>query len=508
MTARIEATPVTGTALESLLRRAASVAANGDSAGRPILVSLSEPISWHDPLAFFSRVRLAMRDGFYWEQPAEGFALSGAGAAHVIAPKGKDRFVRAAAEWRGLIAGALIEGGPGDIPGVGPLLTGGFSFDPERPRSPLWREFPDSRLVLPRFLLTRASDACWLTTSAVVSADDDPEALAAAIAGEWTELFGDGGEPSPLTPLPTFGRGEYSPRISPPPELGEGFGAWGPSDALPLTLEENLPAADWQAIVADGVDAVRGGALEKVVLARQVSIRSDLPFDVTSALQRLRASYPTCYVFAVARGDQVFLGATPERLARLRDREVRVACLAGSRERGMTPEEDRRLGDDLLDSTKNRSEHAVVVHALRQALAPVCSEVSAPDEPVLLSVRNVHHLYTPVTGRLANGACMLDIVARLHPTPAVGGFPSRDALRFIREREDLDRGWYAAPVGWVDHHGEGEFAVALRSALIGGAEAALFAGCGVMGDSDPVEEYAESWLKLRPVLSALGSREP
>jgi isochorismate synthase len=276
----------------------------------------------------------------------------------------------------------------------------------------------------------------------------------------------------------------------------------------PLTLEENLPAADWQAIVADGVDAVRGGALEKVVLARQVSIRSDLPFDVTSALQRLRASYPTCYVFAVARGDQVFLGATPERLARLRDREVRVACLAGSRERGMTPEEDRRLGDDLLDSTKNRSEHAVVVHALRQALAPVCSEVSAPDEPVLLSVRNVHHLYTPVTGTLANGACMLDIVARLHPTPAVGGFPSRDALRFIREREDLDRGWYAAPVGWVDHHGEGEFAVALRSALIGGAEAALFAGCGVMGDSDPVEEYAESWLKLRPVLSALGSREP
>ncbi|WP_040667863.1 isochorismate synthase, partial [Nitrolancea hollandica] len=266
--------------------------------------------------------------------------------------------------------------------------------------------------------------------------------------------------------------------------------------------------ADWQAIVADGVDAVRGGALEKVVLARQVSIRSDLPFDVVNALQRLRASYPTCYVFAVARGDQVFLGATPERLARLRDRAVQVACLAGSRERGMTPEEDRRLGDALLDSTKDRSEHAVVLRALREALAPVCSEVSAPDEPALLSVRNVHHLYTPVTGRLANGACMLDIVARLHPTPAVGGFPSRDALRFIREREDLDRGWYAAPVGWVDHHGEGEFAVALRSALIAGSEAALFAGCGIMAGSDPEQEYAESWLKLRPVLSALGGREP
>jgi isochorismate synthase EntC len=162
----------------------------------------------------------------------------------------------------------------------------------------------------------------------------------------------------------------------------------------------------------------------------------------------------------------------------------------------------------LLESAKDRSEHAVVVRALREALAAVCSEVSAPDAPALLSVRNVHHLYTPVTGALANGSCLLDIVARLHPTPAVGGFPSQTALRFIREREDLDRGWYAAPVGWLDRHGEGEFAMALRSALIAGSEASLFAGCGIMADSDPEQEYAESWLKLRPVLSALGGREP
>jgi isochorismate synthase len=269
-----------------------------------------------------------------------------------------------------------------------------------------------------------------------------------------------------------------------------------------------LLASEWQAIVAGGVDTVQGGELEKVVLARQVSVRGEATFDVPEALQRLRASYPTCYIFAVARGDQVFLGASPERLARLRDREVRVACLAGSRRRGTTPEEDRCLAAGLLESAKDRSEHAVVVRALREALAAVCSEVSAPDAPALLSVRNVHHLYTPVTGTLANGSCLLDIVARLHPTPAVGGFPSQTALRFIREREDLDRGWYAAPVGWLDRHGEGEFAVALRSALIAGSEASLFAGCGIMADSDPEQEYAESWLKLRPVLSALGGREP
>ncbi|HEU4792127.1 MAG TPA: chorismate-binding protein, partial [Nitrolancea sp.] len=395
MTARLETTPATGAALERLLSRAVDLAASGDSAGRPILTSLIERVSWLDPLAFFSRVRAATQDCFYWEQSAERFALTGGGTAHVIAPEGRERFARAAVEWRGLVANALIEGNPGDIPGVGPLLTGGFSFDPERPRSPIWREFPDSRLVLPRFLLTVAGDECWLTTSAVVSSGDDPEALAAALAAERATLLVDGGE-----------HAVFPPSL----ELGEGDRGWGLPSAPPLDLEEVLSAAEWKAAVAGAASAVGYGALEKVVLARQVSVRAESPFDVPEALRRLRASYPTCYVFAVARGDQVFLGATPERLARLRDREVRVACLAGSRQRGTTPEEDRRLGDALLDSGKDRSEHAVVVRALREALAPVCSEISAPDGPALLSVRNVHHLYTPVTGRLANGACMLDIV--------------------------------------------------------------------------------------------------
>lgn len=492
MTARLDATKATDVALERLLSRAAGLAASGESAGRPILASLIEPVSWHDPLAFFERVRAVTQDGFYWEQPADGFALSGAGTAHVIAPEGRKRFARASVEWRRLVAHALIEGDSGEISGVGPLLTGGFSFDPERPGSRLWQAFPDARLVLPRFLLTVSGGQYWLTTNVLVSAGNDPEALAAALADERASLLGDGGEFAVIPPLP---------------ELGEGDRGWGLPNTPLLTLEENLPAADWQDVVAGGVDAVRGGSMEKVVLARQVSVRAESPFDVPEALQRLRDSYPTCYVFAVARGDQVFLGATPERLARLREREVRVTCLAGSRQRGTTPEEDRRLGNALLDSAKDRSEHAVVVRALREALSPVCSEVSSPVEPTLSSVRNVHHLYTPVTGTLANGACLLDIVARLHPTPAVGGFPSRAALRFIREREDLDRGWYAAPVGWIDRQGEGEFAVALRSALIAGSEASLFAGCGIMAGSDPEQEYAESWLKLRPVLSALGGRE-
>jgi len=272
----------------------------------------------------------------------------------------------------------------------------------------------------------------------------------------------------------------------------------------PLVGEGGRGVRGFLTAVSEAAAAVRRGELEKVVLAREVRVEAEEPFDVEAALRRLRDAYPSCYVFAVARGEQVFLGATPERLVRLEGRTVRVASLAGSIRRGTTPEEDRELAAALLASTKDRAEHAVVARAIRAALDGPCVEVEAPDAPVILSVRNVHHLYTPVNARLSDGATLLDLVARLHPTPAVGGMPRAAALRYIREHEGLDRGWYAAPVGWMDASGQGEFAVALRSALVEGAEATLFAGCGIMGDSDPEREYAESAVKLRPMLAALG----
>jgi isochorismate synthase len=265
-----------------------------------------------------------------------------------------------------------------------------------------------------------------------------------------------------------------------------------------------LPAAEWQAIVAGASAAVRSGDLRKVVLAREIRLRSERAFDTVAALERLVDAYPTCTVFAISQGERTFLGATPERLVRFAGGELRTACLAGSERRGATAEEDRQLGESLLLSAKNREEHAVVVRALRESLARLCDELIMPDAPELLSVSNVHHLYTPVTARPRGGVGLLDAVERLHPTPAVGGDPRPDALAYIRAHEQLDRGWYAAPVGWLGHDGAGEFAVALRSALVAGRQASLFAGCGIMGDSDPAREYAESLLKFRPMLAALG----
>jgi isochorismate synthase len=190
-------------------------------------------------------------------------------------------------------------------------------------------------------------------------------------------------------------------------------------------------------------------------------------------------------------------------LVRAAGGQVQVTCLAGSTARGATPEEDAQLGAALLASAKNRHEHAVVAAMLQEALAEQCVDVAMPAAPQLLKLPNVQHLYTPATARLAAGGRLLDLVARLHPTPAVGGTPRDAALAWIRAHEGLDRGWYAAPVGWLDAAGDGEFAVALRSGLVDGATAHLFAGCGIMGDSDPAAEVAESRLKLRAMLTAL-----
>jgi isochorismate synthase len=287
------------------------------------------------------------------------------------------------------------------------------------------------------------------------------------------------------------------------------FAAWSPTPQPAAACAEDSLAPDaWQAMVAAVRDEHLGRDAEKVVLARGRRLRAEAPFSVETALQDLRAAYPSCFVFAVARGDRCFLGATPERLVRLRDGVVTTMCLAGSIGRGATEQEDRWLGETLLASAKDRAEHEFVVRDLRASLATVCESVVPVGAPVLLKVKNVQHLLTTVVGRVADERTILDLVAALHPTPAVGGSPRVTALSIIRQCEGLDRGWYAGPIGWLDAKGEGEFAVALRSGVVHGQDATLFAGCGIVRDSDPAAEFAESQLKLQPMLKALTGGAP
>jgi isochorismate synthase len=253
------------------------------------------------------------------------------------------------------------------------------------------------------------------------------------------------------------------------------------------------------------LDGIRAGDLQKVVLAREVHITAGSPIDAVSWLVALRERYPNCTLFAVGEGDTVFLGASPERLVRVEGEVVVTAALAGTAPRGASRAADQALGAALCDSSKNGAEHAIVVSHLKNALESCCDDVEVASEPVLLRTRTVQHLCTEIRARRRSGApaSLLDLVGRLHPSPAVGGAPREAALRWLAENEQADRGWFAGPVGYLQSNGDGEFAVALRSALARGRTATAWAGAGIVARSQPAAEFTETELKLRTVLGPL-----
>jgi menaquinone-specific isochorismate synthase len=260
------------------------------------------------------------------------------------------------------------------------------------------------------------------------------------------------------------------------------------------------PPAEWCAVVAAATAAVREGRLRKVVLAREVVVEADRPFDAAAILDRLRRGYPSCMTFSV----DGLVGASPELLVSRSGDVVRSQPMAGTAPRSGDPSADARLAARLLASAKDRQEHQITIDMAHDTLLPWCSYLDALAEPTVVSVANVQHLATLVEGRLSAPApSALTLARALHPTPAVGGSPTAEALKVIEELEGLDRGRYAGPVGWVDAAGNGRFAVGIRSAELDGATARLFAGVGVVADSDPAAELAETRVKLQALLSAV-----
>ena len=419
-------------------------------------------------------------DAFFWRPPGQDCAFLGTGVAHAIEVTGPDRFASAQATWNELSRAAVIErAGSDPVPGentTGPVLLGGFAFDPLSTRDQLWEGFPDGLLILPRLLVTHGPSGCWLSLNAVVDANCDPKVEAESLCRSATLLE------EAISGLPA----DSCTSVAAP--------------SIELDEEETVR---WMEAVALAAQAVRSGQLQKAVLARKARARLGRRPLPGRTLAALMGAYPECYAFLVRRQGRTFLGATPERLVALDGSEVRTMCLAGSIARGRSPEEDEQLGKELLSDPKNLREHRVVVDMIRSALEDLCERLDVAASPALLKMRNVQHLFTPVSGKLKAPCSLLELVARLHPTPAVGGQPTERALELIRKIEGMDRGWYAGPVGWVGPQGDGEFAVALRSALLAGDEAVLFAGCGIVGDSNPRAELEESALKMRAVLQAL-----
>lgn len=475
---------------------AAAAAPRARAEGRSILVSASALLDAPDLLDVLeSAERAAATDAslaalvrearMFWSRPSDEFTLAGLGAVAAFSPSGPGRFATVDRAWQAMLDGALHDdAAPEGAPAPALALMGGFAFEPDGPRTAAWQGFPSTFLFVPRLQLAALGAARWITVSALVAPDGTPDRPAAELAGLVDSIR--------RLAVPWH---EAAPARRGDVDVDAG-GA--------LVTHARLDDAEWRDVVSSAVAAIDAGGLTKVVLAREVHVTAPRAVDLHAVLRHLPAAHRDCFVFGLWRGERAFVGASPERLARLDGRQVRASSLAGSVRRGETAAEDAALVAELRASAKDLAEHAAVREALRTALAELGGDVSASGTPAVLTLRHVHHLHTAVSATLGPGRTLLDVVARLHPTPAVGGTPRDAALEFIRRHERLDRGWYAAPIGWTARDA-GEFAVALRSAVVAGREATLYAGCGIVADSDPAQELAESRLKLRPMLAALAA---
>ena len=283
----------------------------------------------------------------------------------------------------------------------------------------------------------------------------------------------------------------------PPPIAGLGPSTGGPSW---FTVTSSRPPGDWCDAVVTATERIKGGDLDKVVLAREVVVEGGAPIRVDEVLARLRQSYPGCFVFAV----DGFVGASPELLVSRHGDIVRAQPMAGTAPRRGDPQVDARMAAGLLASPVYRHEHQVTIDMVHDTLLPFCSYLDDEAEPSVVTLANVQHLATTVEGRLSHPpASVLELVTALHPTPAVCGRPREAALALIAEIEGLDRGRYAGAIGWIDGRGNGQWAVSIRCAQLDGAIARLYAGNGIVADSDPSAELSETRDKFQAMLSAI-----
>ncbi len=447
---------------------------DSDRLGRP-LVCISTAIPNTDAIGVFEQAQGGER--WFWEQPDAQFSLVGTGASVFLSGRGKSRFAEVSSAWRHTVA-ITLDDPAGPMPISTPICVGGFAFDSRRTADSPWEDFDDAYFFVPKFLVTSSKGNSWLTVSLLIDPGADRDRLIE----------------STLSELATLLNGNTAR------DAEQGHGG--------LEIEGTSDSKDhWKRSVGSIVEKVVDGAIEKLVLARNIEIHLQSPLNVSGMLRKIRSRYGNCTIFALSKGESCFLGATPERLVSLRDGTVEVACLAGSAPRGASEDEDCRLGAGLMSDDKERWEHDLVVRTVEDTLTTVCSDLTVPSAPSVVKMPNIQHLYTPIEGTVKSGITIFDLAEQLHPTPASGGVPRESALDLIRSYESFDRGWYAGPIGWVDKNGRGEFAVAIRSALLKTNEATLYAGCGIVADSDPEREYQESELKLQLMLWALNATQ-
>lgn len=460
----------------------AAVGAGGALGGG--LVATTSAVPAVDPIALFAAAAEADLEAALWLQPADATAIVGIGRAWAVEPTGGGRFRDAEAAWRGLLGEAAIDREAGTI--TGPRLLGGMGFTGREPEPDgLWAPFRGASLVLPALAYVAGPAGGEQTTAMVTDTASEIATEARNLDRRWLRLVARARDLAPapggIVARPVF---------------------------APLRVAAELPGHDaWRRIVGTYAGAVGRGRIDKVVLARRVDLRSPVDLDVPNALRRLAASAPESTVYAFRRAGRTFLGATPERLVETRGRSFRTMAVAGSIRAGDSDAEAARLAAELLASDKDREEQAIVVDSIVDLLAPIAEHLDVDPVPSVMRLRYVQHLVTLITGRLPAAQGLLALGGQLHPTPAVGGQPRDVALALIDEHEGFERGWYAGPIGWLGTDGDGELCVAIRCGIVERTRATLFAGCGIVADSDPDAEWEESRIKLQAVVAALGILE-
>lgn len=441
-----------------------------------VLVSEIHKIDKIDPFYFFASGREKFfGERFFWKDPEAEFYIAGLGiCGQIQSDQGTGRFFHVEKEWKRFTENSLIFN-QYDVNGIGPAMFGGFSFDPLKEKTGLWAKFSGALFHIPKYMLTIVKGEAYFTTNVICTQNDDIT-LFDKIKDERQQVLTDSAKKPVHAQLSVKDIVEIAP------------------DA-------------WKETVSEVVEDFQDSELKKVVLARELRLHFEDAIQAETVLANLLHEQKDSFTFAFESNGDCFIGASPERLVKKDGTSLFSACLAGSIGRGATPEEDEQLGNELLNDQKNLIEHQYVVEMIRGAMQETCDEVILPDKPQLMKMKYIQHLYTPVVGKNREGTSLLDLVDRLHPTPALGGLPKQAAVEKIREVEQLDRGLYAAPLGWMDYRANGEFAVAIRSGLIQGKEASLFAGCGIVADSNAESEYIETSIKFRPMLAALGGKK-
>jgi salicylate biosynthesis isochorismate synthase/menaquinone-specific isochorismate synthase len=457
-------------ATEDLLFRFRECVERAAERDRRTLVSVTAPIDDVDPCAVVFASRLASDSWFCWEQPDREFALAALGVTHEATSRGEGRFEEVARECLRLREGAIVDEPVGLPAGAGPVWTGGFAFDPEGASSSPWSSFAPASLVMPELSLCRQGDETFLTVNAVVHPGTPPSAV-------------------PLQRISAL-RNSGMPMLDPHPTSR-------------AEIRSVHPPGDFEQAVEAATERIGAGEISKVVLAREVAVEAGSAHDPAPVFGALREQFPSCFCFCVGTPEAAFVGASPELLVRRSGASAQTVALAGSTRRSSDPAVDDHLGEQLLRNDKNRREQRIVAERIVRVLRPHAVWVEAAPEPEVVKIANIQHLATPVIAQLAEPHSAVELAGLMHPTPAVGGEPDAPAAAAIAALERMDRGWYAGPVGWMDATEDGEFCVALRSALLRDREARLYAGVGVVAGSDPAAELAETEVKLEALLPLL-----